>query len=194
MNAPPGRLRLSRAKGWRLPKGAVNVARPGRWGNPFETGRDGDRERCTQLFIRLLAGYVCVSAHPDCVAAQRRWLRRNPPGDIRRLLAGHDLACWCALDAPCHADALLEVANVSVQRSAEHPLGRIAGSPPANAHKDHQLIADLRAMADEMARKNALMRAESYANCQSPQSKWGKMTPEEWYREEAARLEAGGKP
>lgn len=26
-------------------------------------------------------------------------------------LRGHDLACWCPLDAPCHADVLLELAN-----------------------------------------------------------------------------------
>ena len=26
-------------------------------------------------------------------------------------LRGHDLACWCPLDLPCHADVLLEIAN-----------------------------------------------------------------------------------
>lgn len=26
-------------------------------------------------------------------------------------LRGHDLACWCPLDQPCHGDVLLEVAN-----------------------------------------------------------------------------------
>ncbi len=31
--------------------------------------------------------------------------------DVRRELAGRDLACWCPLDGPCHADVLLEVAN-----------------------------------------------------------------------------------
>jgi hypothetical protein len=28
-----------------------------------------------------------------------------------RSLSGKDLACWCALDQPCHADALLALAN-----------------------------------------------------------------------------------
>jgi hypothetical protein len=28
-------------------------------------------------------------------------------------LAGRDLACWCPLDQPCHADVLLEIANAS---------------------------------------------------------------------------------
>jgi hypothetical protein len=31
--------------------------------------------------------------------------------DARRELRGRDLACYCPLDEPCHADVLLEVAN-----------------------------------------------------------------------------------
>jgi hypothetical protein len=31
--------------------------------------------------------------------------------EIRAELAGRDLACWCPLDQPCHADVLLELAN-----------------------------------------------------------------------------------
>lgn len=30
---------------------------------------------------------------------------------IRTELRGKDLACWCPLDKPCHADVLLEIAN-----------------------------------------------------------------------------------
>jgi hypothetical protein len=31
---------------------------------------------------------------------------------IRHELRGKDLACWCPLGVPCHADVLLEIANV----------------------------------------------------------------------------------
>lgn len=31
--------------------------------------------------------------------------------EARAALEGRDLACWCELDAPCHADVLLELAN-----------------------------------------------------------------------------------
>ena len=31
--------------------------------------------------------------------------------DVREHLRGRDLACWCPLDEPCHADVLLAVAN-----------------------------------------------------------------------------------
>jgi hypothetical protein len=36
----PRRIQLSRKKGWRLPDGAVSVARPGPLGNPFVIGSD----------------------------------------------------------------------------------------------------------------------------------------------------------
>jgi hypothetical protein len=35
----PERIQLSRAKGWRLPDGAVSVARPTRWGNFYVVRR-----------------------------------------------------------------------------------------------------------------------------------------------------------
>jgi hypothetical protein len=42
-------------------------------------------------------------------------LRRKHPGDALREflepLRGRDLACWCKLDAPCHADILPKLAN-----------------------------------------------------------------------------------
>ena len=31
--------------------------------------------------------------------------------DVQKHLQGRDLGCYCALDKPCHADTLLEVAN-----------------------------------------------------------------------------------
>jgi hypothetical protein len=31
--------------------------------------------------------------------------------DVRLGLSGRDLGCYCALDEPCHADTLIEVAN-----------------------------------------------------------------------------------
>jgi hypothetical protein len=31
--------------------------------------------------------------------------------DLRACLRGKNLACWCPLDQPCHADVLLEMAN-----------------------------------------------------------------------------------
>lgn len=103
------RIRLSRAKGWRLPEGAVNVARPGKWGNPFVVGRDGTRAQCVAKFYVLAKGFIALHGPvsvKDQLAMHRR-LKRSI-GALR----GKDLACWCALDgAPCHADVLLSLAN-----------------------------------------------------------------------------------
>lgn len=41
--------------------------------------------------------------------AEARWYPTD--AQIRAELAGRDLACWCPLDQPCHADVLLEIAN-----------------------------------------------------------------------------------
>lgn len=39
------------------------------------------------------------------------WTRRSQLDQVREALAGKNLACWCPLDQPCHADVLLELAN-----------------------------------------------------------------------------------
>lgn len=103
------RIRLSRAKGWRLPDNAVHVGRPSRWGNPFVVGKHGTRARCAAKFYQLSRGFISFSddvATDDQMTMYRR-LRRHVTD-----LAGKDLACWCALDGgPCHADILLLLAN-----------------------------------------------------------------------------------
>ncbi|HET7845791.1 MAG TPA: DUF4326 domain-containing protein [Xanthomonadales bacterium] len=100
--ARPKRIRLSRARGWRLPEGAIVVARPTRFGNPFRIGDPGipDAATAVGLFRRALASGELA----------RRW-PAFATDSIRARLRGHDLACWCPLDGPCHADALLEIAN-----------------------------------------------------------------------------------
>ena len=105
----PRRIRLSRAKDWRLPEGAVNCARPGPLGNPFKVGRDGTRAQCVGLY-RLLIGGEAVFGRGATVAAQvaaRDYLLAHVEE-----LRGRDLACWCPLDGtPCHVDVILEVVD-----------------------------------------------------------------------------------
>lgn len=108
----PERIQLRRTKGWRLPPNAKSVARPGPWGNPFRVGDElqaftvrPDRETgwgCTMPITAELA-----------VAMFRAWQLCRPENlaEIRAELAGFDLACWCKLGDPCHADVLLELAN-----------------------------------------------------------------------------------
>jgi hypothetical protein len=98
----PERIQRKRTKGWRMPEGAVYVGRPTIFGNPF----------------KICYGDTAMSV----LTWYRMWLdgkKATGGGGLRRLevlrrlpeLRGKDLACWCPLDQPCHADVLLEIAN-----------------------------------------------------------------------------------
>jgi hypothetical protein len=118
MSEKPIRVQLSRAKGWRMPPNTVSVARGPRriWGNPFTV------ENAIH-WARVLPR----QAHAHVVACYRLWLHGSSVdwmgrgSDAARAevlarlpeLRGKNLACWCPLDQPCHADVLLELANES---------------------------------------------------------------------------------
>lgn len=99
---PPRRVRLSRAKGWRMPENTVRVDRATRFGNPFRVTEDrGAAEACI-AFETWLTVPGCDARIPDRKA---RILNALPA------LRGKDLACWCKPGEPCHADVLLRLAN-----------------------------------------------------------------------------------
>jgi Domain of unknown function (DUF4326) len=83
-----------------VPDGALYVGRaaPGlkqsTWHNPFKVADYGLNES-----LELYRGWVTDNDYPPTIEA------------IRQELGGRDLACWCSLDRPCHADILLELAN-----------------------------------------------------------------------------------
>lgn len=104
----PSRIQRSRAKGWRMPEGAIYVGRPGPWGNPFIVSPS------VKPGTKSGAIYICVPTAEDAVACYREMLVEHRPdlvAQAKRELRGHDLACFCPLDQPCHADVLLELAN-----------------------------------------------------------------------------------
>ena len=87
-----------------MPANTVKIDRATRWGNPFVIGEDGTREECIDKYRRFVAGDAKttrkdVLASREHLAAHIRDLKRK------------NLACWCPLDGPCHADVLLELAN-----------------------------------------------------------------------------------
>ena len=107
----PERIQLRRTKGWRKPEGAIVVARPTKWGNPFSVFEYG--EIAVIMFENLLAWGDEGGFHPYPEPGQLQRLsdhRERILTDIEEL-RGRDLACWCSLDQPCHADVLLEIAN-----------------------------------------------------------------------------------
>lgn len=102
------RIRLSRARGWRLPPGAVVVSRPGPWGNPFRVGPGRSAERCVEMYRLMVSGYFELTDAHGYAAQRAAW--RHVLDHVEEL-RHRDLACWCPLDAPCHGDVLLEIAN-----------------------------------------------------------------------------------
>jgi hypothetical protein len=100
----PKRIRLSRTKGWRKPLSAITVARPTIYGNPFPV-TNGDPATAVARYREWLTNNLANEfANPD------GWTTRPRRADIEAL-RGLDLACWCPLDQPCHADVLLDIAN-----------------------------------------------------------------------------------
>lgn len=106
----PKRIQLRRTKGWRKPEGAVNVARPTKWGNPYRVGDihpETWEERTAEEAVALYRHSI------------EQWWPEEFAADVRRELRGKDLACWCRLDQPCHADVLLELANAGLSEDQE---------------------------------------------------------------------------
>ncbi len=98
-----------------MPANTVYVGRPGPWGNPFKVDeRIPFRVTKAGLLIKCRALRIVQDAH-HAVALYRLWLgSRHGRPTCRRAtmeLRDKDLACFCRLDNPCHADVLLELAN-----------------------------------------------------------------------------------
>jgi hypothetical protein len=124
----PQRLQLSRKKGFRLPLNAKSVARPHRWGNPFEVWKNrewyadtydesgrhmGFAVKCED---NRTARYIATMAYATAIGDGWRGCQLPTKEQIRAELAGLSLACWCPLPEPgeidwCHARILIELAN-----------------------------------------------------------------------------------
>ena len=103
----PKRIQRKRTKGWKMPPNTVYVGRPTKWGNFYRVGRPlgvpgncETREEAVALFRESLKNQI-----------------RNGWDEFYKI-RGKDLACWCPLDQPCHADVLLEIANA--ESGGEH--------------------------------------------------------------------------
>lgn len=86
---------------------------------------------------RIVKTHVRWATYADLVELYRLALTAPTPGmiaaypsrggrfvdvtldEVRQELAGRDLACWCPLDRPCHADVLLELANAPALAGAQ---------------------------------------------------------------------------
>lgn len=98
----PVRVQRSRARGSRIPPNTVYVGRPGPWGNPYVVGTPGIPDAATAVALyREWAADWDSPGHPAFKHSR----------EALDTLRGKNLACWCAIGEPCHADVLLELAN-----------------------------------------------------------------------------------
>ena len=67
----------------------VLIARPSKWGNPFQIGRDGDREQVIEKYE------IHLRRRPDLLSALPE-------------LAGKRLGCHCKPEV-CHGDVLVKL-------------------------------------------------------------------------------------
>lgn len=134
----PQRIQRKRTKGWKMPPNTVYVGRGSLLGNPFIVGSQsgifdgldgrplGLREQkeiliasltlpqCIDFYREMVEGHIMPEMYPfghrwsDDFRKRAQW---TPHEYIRSNLRGRNLACWCALDQPCHADVLLKIAN-----------------------------------------------------------------------------------
>ena len=110
------RIQMTRKAPWRADHpDAVIVARPSKWGNPYKVVRSGyawDLWRWHTFIGQSTSKSGQIRAAVDRYReAIRSGTAEVTVDEIRAELAGRDLACWCPLSSPCHADTLLAIAR-----------------------------------------------------------------------------------
>ncbi len=121
----PQRIQLRRTKGWQMPENTVVVARPTKWGNPFVIHHPGHAKAKPMTPALATSGFrSMVEKESGWFPVPLPWPKGKIPAqfttvaDVQSELRGKNLACWCPLDQPCHADVLLELANAPLKCEA----------------------------------------------------------------------------
>lgn len=112
----PQRIQRRRQAGWRMPTGAIYVGRPTRWGNPYRIEKISSTGESRPAMYAVIGPdgiqvgepfHYIQDAKIFALQCYEKAAITWDLGDLR----GKNLACWCPLDEPCHADVLLRLAN-----------------------------------------------------------------------------------
>jgi hypothetical protein len=121
----PIRIQRRRKKGWRLPENTICVTRGTDFGNPFKVGgwfKFGDPRPDYQgpfgmIYCRSYeenpdpAVYTCIKDAATAVEWYEKLMCLDRYKKKLAELRGKNLACFCKIGSPCHADVLLKLAN-----------------------------------------------------------------------------------
>ena len=120
------RIQFKRSK--KLPENTIYVASPSKWGNPFKLVGDmiyidaGYRRKILDKWVYFSQGTIedVIRYYEQLFDYEHEiletgsdltyWFKHFRNLDLSEL-KGKNLACYCKLDAPCHADVLLRLAN-----------------------------------------------------------------------------------
>lgn len=123
------RIQRKREKGWQMPKDAIYVGRPSKWGNPVKLEGDqlyvhaGHRRKLLDPWV-LLEGYgnnmdaVLTIYHNLLIGARfsnpdlNYWSKKlhgRIVNDIEDFIGKKYIVCWCGPKEKCHADILLKI-------------------------------------------------------------------------------------
>lgn len=107
----PERIRIRRTKGWRMPANTIYVGRPSKWGNPYKVGGNYAEGEHDEIHHDNIDAETAARWYREAIEHGTNEAFKLTVQEIRDELRSKNLACWCRLDAPCHADVLLEIAN-----------------------------------------------------------------------------------
>ena len=118
----PIRIQRERTKGWKMPPNTIYAGRPTILGNPFigpnaavafrafsRMIMQGHETARALLLLYDQMGYIPVVPGMIAVLSDMYY-----PEKFRKAIGaarGKNLACFCPIDRPCHADVLLDIAN-----------------------------------------------------------------------------------
>lgn len=108
-----------------MPDNTVKVDRTTKWGNPYRAGVHMDHQHAVDLHRMALVTGKCTAASDGSYGVTAEDVALYCLGVRMEIeqLRGKNLACWCGLDQPCHADVLLELANRPADTKGDRPMG-----------------------------------------------------------------------
>ena len=88
-----------------MPENTVSVTRPGKWGNPLKADPKFMPNTVVKIFRECMMDLTNCDKYGLPVDKFR--YMRDRIFDLR----GKNLACFCPIGSPCHADVLIELSN-----------------------------------------------------------------------------------
>jgi hypothetical protein len=111
------RIQRKRTKGWRMPPNTRYVGRGTRYGNPWSVYDESYQMllKMTPKGERSVKKSKLIKQVVNQFELYSREQLRDDPQWLDDLRSYDALACWCAIDAPCHADVLIRLLEETEQ-------------------------------------------------------------------------------